>query len=76
MNIFIAGGSGAIGRVLVPLLANAGHKVVALTRSADRALQLQRMGAAPVVGDVYDAVRLARWLLVVLSEPWVETFPA
>ena len=62
MNIFIAGGSGAIGRVLVPLLANAGHKVVALTRSADRALQLQRMGAAPVVGDVYDAVRLARWV--------------
>lgn len=60
MNIFIAGGTGAIGRVLVPLLTNAGHKVVALTRSADRALQLQQMGAVPVVGDVYDLARLAR----------------
>jgi nucleoside-diphosphate-sugar epimerase len=60
VNIFIAGGSGAIGRVLVPLLVGAGHKVVALTRSADRAAQLQRMGAVPVVGDVYDENRLAR----------------
>src|SRR5256885_2883344 len=60
MNIFIAGGTGAIGRVLVPLLVNAGHKVVALTRSADRAAQLEQMGAAAVLGDVYDEARLAR----------------
>ena len=66
MNIFIAGGTGAIGRVLVPLLVNAGHKVVALTRSADGSSQLERMGAVPVVGDVYDEVRLAR--LVAESE--------
>jgi nucleoside-diphosphate-sugar epimerase len=66
MNIFIAGGTGAIGRVLVPLLVNAGHKVVALTRSAGRTSQLEQMGAVPVVGDVYDAVRLAR--LVAESE--------
>jgi nucleoside-diphosphate-sugar epimerase len=66
MNIFIAGGTGAIGRVLLPLLVNAGHKVAALTRSADRALQLEQMGAVPVVGDVYDEVRLAR--LVAESE--------
>src|SRR5437868_11857801 len=66
MNIFIAGGTGAIGRVLVPLLVSAGHKVVALTRSVDSTSQLERMGAAPVVGDVYDEVRLAR--LVAASE--------
>jgi nucleoside-diphosphate-sugar epimerase len=60
MNIFIAGGTGAIGRVLVPLLTNAGHKVVALTRSEDRTSQLEQMGAVPVVGNVYDEVRLAR----------------
>jgi 2-alkyl-3-oxoalkanoate reductase len=62
MNIFIAGGTGAIGRVLVPLLVDAGHRVVALTRSADRASWLERMGAAPAVGDVYDEMRLARWV--------------
>jgi 2-alkyl-3-oxoalkanoate reductase len=60
MNIFIAGGTGAIGRFLVPLLLDAGHKVVALTRSADRASQLEQAGAVPVVGDVYDELRLAR----------------
>jgi nucleoside-diphosphate-sugar epimerase len=66
MNIFIAGGTGAIGRVLVPLLVSAGHKVVALARSTDRAAQLEQMGAIPVVGDVYDEVRLPR--LVAESE--------
>ena len=62
MKLFIAGGTGAIGRVLVPLLVAAGHTVVALTRSSDRATQLERMGAVPVVGDVFDAARLARWV--------------
>lgn len=66
MNIFVAGGTGAIGRFLVPLLVNAGHKVVALTRSAERISQLAQTGAVPVVGDVYDETRLAR--LVVESE--------
>jgi len=66
MNIFIAGGTGAIGRLLVPLLVNAGHRVVALTRSLDRTSQLEQMGAVPVVGDVYDEARLAR--LVAESE--------
>ncbi|HET7366477.1 MAG TPA: NAD(P)-dependent oxidoreductase [Burkholderiales bacterium] len=66
MNIFVAGGTGAIGRFLVPLLANAGHKVIALTRSPDRTAQLAQMGAVPVVGDVYDEARLAR--LVAESE--------
>jgi len=60
MNIFVAGGTGALGRFLVPMLVHAKHKVVALTRSADRTSQLEQMGAEPVVGDVYDQVRLAR----------------
>ncbi len=42
MKVFIAGGTGAIGRVLVPLLIGAGHSVVALTRSADRAAHWNR----------------------------------
>jgi nucleoside-diphosphate-sugar epimerase len=60
MRIFLAGGTGAIGRVLVPMLVAAGHEVVALTRAADRGSQLQAMGAVPVVGDVYDEAALAR----------------
>ena len=60
MRIFIAGGSGAIGRLLVPLLVGSGHHVTALTRSPQRAQTLERMGAAAVVGDVYDAETLTR----------------
>ena len=66
MNVFIAGGTGAIGRFLVPLLVSAGHKVVALTRSADRSSQLAQVGAVPVVGDVFDQAELSR--LVAESE--------
>ena len=36
MRIFIAGGSGVIGRSLVPMLIAAGHQVTALTRDATR----------------------------------------
>ena len=60
MNLFIAGGSGAIGRLLVPMLVAAGHKVVALARSDERAAQLAQMGAEPVISDVYDEARLCR----------------
>jgi 2-alkyl-3-oxoalkanoate reductase len=66
MNIFIAGGTGAIGRVLVPLLVHAGHRVVALTRSAEGGSLLEQMGAVPVFGNVYDEAGLAR--LVAESE--------
>lgn len=69
MNIFIAGGTGAIGRFLVPLLVEDGNSVVALTRSADRAMHLAQMGATPVIGDVFDCDRLAR--LVADAEPEV-----
>lgn len=58
MNIFIAGGSGAIGRSLVPMLVREGHRVVAMTRSAERAASLEAMGAQSVVVDVYDEPRL------------------
>lgn len=60
MRIFIAGGSGVIGRALIPLLVGAGHTVVALTRGADRAANLQAMGAEPVLGDVYDQADLTQ----------------
>lgn len=58
MRIFIAGGSGVIGRSLVPLLLAAGHQVTALTRGPERAAALQVQGAQPVLGDVFDAPAL------------------
>lgn len=67
MKIFIAGGSGAIGRSLVPRLVGAGHRVVAMTRGAAGASTLEAMGAIPVIGDVYDSKSLRE--LVARAEP-------
>ena len=53
--VFVAGGSGVIGRPLVSRLAGAGHNVVATTRSAERAQVIRDAGAEPVVVDAFDA---------------------
>lgn len=52
--MFLAGASGVLGLRLVPLLVAAGHQVTGTTRSAGRAEGLRRLGAEPVVVDVYD----------------------
>lgn len=54
MRIFLAGGSGAVGRRLVPLLAAAGHHVTASTRTSAKAGALRTAGAEPVVLDLLD----------------------
>jgi nucleoside-diphosphate-sugar epimerase len=58
LNIFIAGGSGAIGRQLVPMLIQEGHHVTAMTRTPGGAARLRAIGATPVLGDVFDEARL------------------
>lgn len=54
-SIFVAGGSGAIGRRLIPQLVNAGHTVTATTRQTAKVEELRALGAVPVVADVFDA---------------------
>ncbi|HET6877771.1 MAG TPA: NAD(P)-dependent oxidoreductase [Jatrophihabitans sp.] len=55
MRVFLAGGSGTIGRRLVPRLVAAGHEVVATTRTAGKAAMLEQLGARPEVVDALDA---------------------
>jgi nucleoside-diphosphate-sugar epimerase len=55
MKIFLAGGTGAIGRQLIPQLVAAGHEVVATTRSEDKVPLLWNLGVRPVVVDGLDA---------------------
>jgi 2-alkyl-3-oxoalkanoate reductase len=51
MKVFVAGGTGVVGKRLVPLLVKSGYEVVATTRSADRVGWLRGVGAEPVVID-------------------------
>jgi nucleoside-diphosphate-sugar epimerase len=51
MKVFVAGGTGVVGKRLVPLLVKSGYEVVATTRSADRVGWLRGVGAEPVVVD-------------------------
>ncbi len=57
-RVFLAGGTGALGRPLLPRLLAAGHQVTATTRSPARAEQLRAAGAEPAVVDAFDAVAL------------------
>ena len=62
MRIFMAGASGVIGRRLVPLLVEAGHEVLGLTRSVENVTLLRSLGARPAVGDVFDGAAMIRLL--------------
>lgn len=55
MRVLVVGASGAIGRRLIPHLAERGHQVTGTSRSAARAGQLSALGAEPAVLDVLDA---------------------
>jgi nucleoside-diphosphate-sugar epimerase len=67
MRIFLAGGTGAVGRRLVPQLVDAGHQVTATTRSANKIDLLERLGAEPVVVDGLDATAVGE--AVAKAEP-------
>jgi nucleoside-diphosphate-sugar epimerase len=55
MQVFVAGGSGVLGRRLVPQLVARGHQVTATTTSKAKLDTLTRLGAEAVVMDGLDA---------------------
>jgi nucleoside-diphosphate-sugar epimerase len=60
MRVFVAGGTGAVGRRLVPQLVARGHEVTATTRSAGKVDELQGLGAHAVVVDGLDGAAVGQ----------------
>jgi nucleoside-diphosphate-sugar epimerase len=58
MKVFVAGGTGAIGRHVVPALISAGHTVSALARRPDKAAALTEQGATAVSASIFDSSAL------------------
>ena len=56
MRVFVAGGTGVVGRRLVRLLVDRGHQVTATTTSPAKLDMLAQSGAEAVVMDGLDAV--------------------
>jgi nucleoside-diphosphate-sugar epimerase len=54
MKVFVAGATGALGKQLVPRLVAAGHDVVGMTRSEQRADLVRELGAEPAIADALD----------------------
>jgi nucleoside-diphosphate-sugar epimerase len=55
MRVFVAGGTGVLGRRLVPQLVARGHQVTATTTSSAKLGLVERLGAEGVVMDGLDA---------------------
>jgi len=67
MKVFLAGATGVIGRPLIGLLRAAGHEVIGTTRSPAKTAEIEKLGAAGVAVDAFDAEGLKR--AVVAAKP-------
>jgi len=76
MRIFVAGGTGAVGRFLVPMLVAAGHEVTVATRHADSLPRLREQGAHGVIMDVFDRDAVAAALALATPETVIEQVTA
>ena len=68
MRVFVAGGTGVLGRRLVPQLVARGHQVTATTTSPAKLGLLERLGAEAVVMDGLDAVSVGE----AVAKAWPE----
>jgi nucleoside-diphosphate-sugar epimerase len=54
MKIFVAGGTGVLGRASLKALVEAGHQVRSTARTEEKAELVRSLGAEPVQVDLYD----------------------
>jgi nucleoside-diphosphate-sugar epimerase len=67
MHVYLAGGTGVVGRRLIPQLVARGHRVTATTRDPAKAAALERLGAQPEVVDGLDSAAVGE--SVATAEP-------
>jgi 2-alkyl-3-oxoalkanoate reductase len=60
MKVFVAGATGALGRILLPQLVAGGHDVVGTTRTPSKQDLIRGLGARPAVADALDPDAVAR----------------
>ncbi|MEO6471378.1 MAG: NAD(P)-dependent oxidoreductase [Aeromicrobium sp.] len=58
MKVFLTGATGVMGRSAIRALHEAGHTVVGLARSSDKAALVAQLGATPQRGDLYEPASL------------------
>jgi nucleoside-diphosphate-sugar epimerase len=54
MKVFLAGGTGVLGRRVLPRLVAGDHEVTAVSRSPQKAESVRAAGATPVTVDLFD----------------------
>ena len=54
MKIFVAGGTGVLGRASLGSLVRAGHRVLSTAREKEKVELARRLGAEPIECDLYD----------------------
>jgi nucleoside-diphosphate-sugar epimerase len=62
MRVFVTGATGVIGRRVVPRLLEAGHRVTAVARGADKQAALARIGATAIEVDLFAPAPLSALL--------------
>jgi nucleoside-diphosphate-sugar epimerase len=60
MRVFVAGGTGVVGRFLLPQLVEDGHEVIALVRAAQKTREVEALGAKATVADALDRGELTQ----------------
>jgi nucleoside-diphosphate-sugar epimerase len=76
VRVFVAGGTGVIGRRLVPQLVARGHQVTATTTSAAKLGLLRQLGADGVVMDGLDAASVGEAVAVARPDTIVNEMTA
>ncbi len=76
MRVFVAGGTGALGRALIPQLLENGYQVTGLVRTPEKGETLKAMGADSVIADPLNREELTEAIIAAKPEVIVHQLTA